>query len=132
MSTRQGQALVELAVCMPFVLLLGLGAAAVVEVADASAGLRAATEAAVTAAVRAPDAARAQADAHRRFDEVIAAYPVRSATLALDDAGFARGAVVTAAARGFVDLGWEAMAVVPARVDLAAAASARVDPWRTR
>ena len=132
MNPRHGQALVELAVCMPLVLLLALGVAAVVEVTDAGAGLHAATEAAVTAAVLAPDEASAQTVARRRFDQVIAAYPVRSASLTLDDGGFARGALVTAAATGFVDLGWEAMAVVPARVDLIARASARVDPWRTR
>ncbi len=46
---KNGQALVELAICAPVVALLGVGAAAVVQIADAGAGLDAATQAAVAA-----------------------------------------------------------------------------------
>ena len=130
MSHARGQALVELAVCMPLVLLLGLGTAGVVEVADASSGLRAATEAALAVAARAPDEAAAQAAAHSRFAAVISAYPVRSPTLRLVDGGFVRGATLTALSTGFVDLGWQA--VTPARLAIEADASMRIDPWRTR
>jgi Flp pilus assembly protein TadG len=132
MSRHHGQAVVELAVCMPVVLLLGLGAAAVVEAADANAGLQAATEAAVAAAVRAPDETTAQEVAHQRFASVVAAYPLHAPTISLNDGGFARGADVSATATAFVDLGWEAMVIVPPRVDLVARATASVDPWRTR
>ena len=128
----RGQAAVELAVCMPVVLLLGLGAVAIVQVGDAAAGLHAATSAAVVAAARAPDEATARAAAQSRFDAIVSAYPLHGPTLKIDDAGFARGAGVTATADAYVDLGWEAMAVIPARVELSAAASARIEPWRTR
>ena len=132
MNRARGQALVELAACMPVILILGLGVVGVTEVADGGAGLNAATEAAVAAAARAPDYGAAQFAAQQRFAAVVAAYPLRAPTLALDDRGFARGSSITATATAFVDLGWEAMAVVPARVDLSASATARVEPWRTR
>lgn len=128
----RGQAAVELAVCMPVVLLLGLGAVAIVQVSDAAAGLHAATSAAVAAAARAPDEAAARAAAQSRFDALVSAYPLHGTTLEVDGAGFGRGATLTATADGYVDLGWEAMAVIPARVDLSATATARIEPWRTR
>lgn len=130
--TARGQAAVELAVCMPAVLLLGLGVAAIVQVTDAAAGLHAATAAAVAAAARAPDETSARAVAQSRFAEVSSAYPLRGSTLTIVAAGFARGETVTATASGYVDLRWEALAVVPARVDLSASATARIEPWRTR
>jgi Flp pilus assembly protein TadG len=129
--TSRGQALIELAVCMPVVLLLGLGAAGVVEVADASSGLRAATEAAVDAASRAPDARLARDLAHERFASVVAAYPIKSPTFSLVEYGFARGSTLTGTATGVVDLGWEAMSFLPAAVDLRATATMRIEPWRT-
>ena len=124
--------MVELALCVPFVLLLGVGATAVVDLADATSGLRAATDEAVAAAAAAPDAVSALAAAQSRFASVIAGYPVRSPSLRLVDAGFARGAMLHAASTAYVDLGWAAIAVVPARVQISAAASMRIDPWRTR
>lgn len=124
--------MVELAACMPVVLLLGLGVVAIVQVTDAAAGLHAATAAAVAAAARAPDDASARAVARSRFDAVISAYPLRGSTLTIVDSGFARGVTMTATASGYVDLRWEAMAVVPARIDLSASATARIEPWRTR
>jgi len=128
----RGQALVELALCVPFVLLLGVGATAVVEVADATSGLRAATDEAVAAAATAPDAASARAAAQSRFASVIAGYPVRSPSLRLLDGGFVRGAMLDAASTAYVDLGWAAIAVIPARIQISAAAGMRIDPWRTR
>jgi len=128
----RGQALVELALCVPFVLLLGVGAMAVVDVADASSGLRAATDEAVAAAATAPDAASAHAAAQSRFVSVIAGYPVRSPSLRLIDGGFVRGAMLDAASTAYVDLGWAAIAVIPARVQISATAGMRIDPWRTR
>ena len=132
MKGSRGQALVELALCVPFVLLLGLGATAVVDVADATAGLRAATDEAVAAAAAAPDDASARAAAQSRFVSVIAGYPVRSPSLRLLDGGFVRGAILEAASTGYVDLGWAAIAVIPARVQVSAEAAMRIDPWRTR
>jgi Flp pilus assembly protein TadG len=128
----RGQALVELALCMPFVLILGVGVSAVVGVADAASGLRAATDQAVAAAARAPDAASARSAAQSRFAIVIAGYPVSSPKLRLSDGAFVRGAVVTAASTGYVDVGWAAMALVPPRIQVSAEASMRIEPWRTR
>jgi len=132
MSNARGQALIELALCMPFVLLLGLGTAAVVEIADASSGLRAATEAAVAAAARAPDPATAETAGQSRFAAVVAAYPVKSPALRFMTAGFTRGSTLTATSTGTVDLRWESMAVVPADVAIAAQATMRIEPWRSR
>jgi Flp pilus assembly protein TadG len=132
MTKARGQALVELALCMPCVLLLGLATAAVVEIADASSGLSAATEAAVAAAARAPDAATAESAGQSRFAAVIAAYPVKSPGVRLVTAGFARGSMLTAISTGTVDLRWESMAVVPAEVAIAAQAKMRIEPWRSR
>ena len=131
MNRSRGQALVELALCLPFVLLIGLGAAAVVQVVDAAEGLRAATEAAVGAAARAPNPAAAQAAAQARFAAVIADYPVAHATLRLSDDGFVRGAAITALAKGQVDLRWESLAMFPAWLDIAAQARMEAEPWRT-
>ncbi len=124
--------MIELALCLPVILLLALGTAAVVQITDAASGLRAATEAAVATAARAPDAPTAEAAAQSRFTAVIAAYPVRSPSLRLMDGGFVRGATLTATATGSVDLSWESMVVVPARVAIEAQASMRVEPWRSR
>ncbi len=127
----RGQALVELAVCMPVALLLGLGAAGVVEVADAASGLRAATDAAVASAVRQPSAPAAIAAAEARFNVVLAAYPIRKGVLTLTAPSLARGASVTAMATGDVDLGWEALSFLPTSIHLTATASMRIEPWRT-
>ena len=132
MTVSRGQALVELALCVPFVLLLGVGTTAVVEVADATSGLRAATDEAVAAAATAPDAASARAAAQARFASVISGYPVRSPSMRLVDGGFVRGAMLDAASTADVDLGWAAIAVIPARIHISAAAAMRIDPWRTR
>jgi hypothetical protein len=132
MRRSRGQALVELALCMPFVLMLGVGAAAVVDVADAASGLDAATDEAIAAAAAAPDAASAGAAAQARFATVIAGYPVRAPSLRLNDGGFARGTILSATSTGYVDLGWAVMVVIPAQVEIAADASMRVEPWRTR
>jgi hypothetical protein len=130
--SARGQALVELAVCMPVVVLLGLGAAGAVEVADAASGLRAATEAALATAVRQPSAPQAQAAAAQRFRAVVASYPLRNVAIVLAAGGFGRGSTISATASGDVDLGWEAMSFLPASVHLTALASREVEPWRSR
>ena len=68
----RGQALVELALCAPVVLVLALGAVTAVQMIEAEAGLQAATSAALNAAVRAPDANAAIAAARSSFGSVIA------------------------------------------------------------
>jgi Flp pilus assembly protein TadG len=129
---KGGQSLLELALCMPIVLALGLGSAAVVQVAEATTGLKAATEAAASAAARAPDAATAVAYARARFASVVSDYPVHAANLELPATDFGRGTIVTLTATGFVDLGWSSLAFMPARVQLRAQAIFRIEPWRTR
>ena len=132
MISSRGQSLVELAICLPVVLALGLGVPAVVRVVDANAGLHAATEAAAGAAARAADASAAEATAQTRFAAVIALYPVRSSSLVVSLDDFSRGTTITATATGIVDIGWETMALLPAHIVIEAKAEARAEPWRSR
>jgi Flp pilus assembly protein TadG len=117
----KGQSLVELAICLPVVLALGLGTVTVVRAVDGAAGLQAATEAAVNTAARAADAGDAAAAAQSRFASVIGAYPVRRASLELQVGDFARGSTITATASGWVD-----------QVAVQARAQASVETWRSR
>jgi Flp pilus assembly protein TadG len=132
MSRSRGQSLVELGLCLPVLLLLALGAAAVEQVADASSGLDAAVRAAAATAARAPDQDTAASAAQARFRAVIAAYPVRSPSLTLRFGGFERGGLVAAGASGYVDLGWEALAFLPSRLPIQASSVTRLELWRTR
>ena len=131
MRRSAGQSLVELALCAPVVLMLTLGGVAIVRIEDGQSGLQAATGAAAQSAARAPDAAAAAADAQARFSAVIAAYPVRNATLELDTGDFARGVSITATGAGYTDAGWASMAGFHASVALRAQASVPVEWWRT-
>ncbi len=128
----RGQALVELAVCVPVVMLLALGSAALVQVADAKSGLEAATQAAVAAAARAPDPVSATAEAHRIFAAVVAEYPLSQTSLTLGLGNFARSTRIDAISRGSVDVGWASLAPLRTPVRLRATASARVESWRSR
>jgi Flp pilus assembly protein TadG len=130
MKSMSGQALLELALCAPVVVVLALGATAVVQVEDANAGLDAATRAALSAAARAPDQASADAAAQARFTAVVAAYPLRGTSLHLRFGSFSRGADVSATADGYVDVGWAAL-VLPRHVELNAHGVIQLEPWRT-
>ena len=121
----KGQALVELALAAPVMLVLALGAVTVVQVFEGDSGLQAATSAAVSAATRAPDGRSAVAAAESTFVSVIANYRLRAATLTLADSGFARGAMLTADSTAFVDVATGAVA-------LHAEAMLTVEPWRSR
>lgn len=127
---RRGQSLVELAVCVPAILLLALGAIATVQVFDARSGLEAATQAAAAEAARAPDPASAQTEAQARFASMIAAYPVGSAHLVLSFGGFARGDEVRATGSGTVDISWAAL-VFPRSLTLESGCVVPVEPWRS-
>ena len=131
MRSRRGQALVELALCVPFVLTLALGSVAVVQIMEAHAGLEAATVAAADAAVRAPDPITAVKVARQRFMVVVAGYPMRAATLDISVGGFARAGELVAASSALADVGWLAMGL-PERVPLHARTVLRIEPWRTR
>jgi Flp pilus assembly protein TadG len=128
--TDTGQALLELALCAPVVILLAVGVAAVVQVEDASMGLDAATHAAASVAARAPDPGTADSAAHARFAAVVAAYPLHGATLRVSFGSFSRAADVTVASEAFVDVGWAGL-VLPHRLELRSRAVVRLEPWRT-
>lgn len=131
MSKTHGQALLELALCAPLVVLLALGTVAGVQVASARAGLEAATQAAVESAVRAPSAERAIAAANERFREVIADYPVGSATLVLSVGDFARAGSVRASASTTIDVAWAGLLLLPSRVTLRSQVRLPLESWRS-
>jgi Flp pilus assembly protein TadG len=127
----RGQALLELAVCAPVVMLLTLGAVAIGEVVDARAGLDAATRAAAAAAGRAPDPASAQIAARARFVSMIADYPLTSTSLSIAGGQFGRTDQVIASATGAVDISWASL-VLGQRLTLSCRAAVQLEPWRTR
>jgi Flp pilus assembly protein TadG len=130
MKLTRGQALLELALCAPVLILMAVGVAAVVQVEDASAGLEAATHAAASAAARAPDPVSADSVAHARFAAVVVAYPLYGATLRVSVGTFSRTAEVTATSEALVDIGWAGL-VLPHRFELRSRAVVRLEPWRT-
>ena len=130
MKRSGGQALVELALCAPVVILLALGVATVVQVQTAAAGLDAATKAAASAAARAPDPHTADVVARSRFADVVTGYPLSGATIRISIGSFDRATDVTATSLAFVELGWAAL-VPSRRVDLRSRAVMRLEPWRT-
>jgi Flp pilus assembly protein TadG len=130
MKLTRGQALLELALCAPVVILLAVGVAAVVQVEDASAGLDAATHAAASIAVRAPDSMTANSAAHARFAAVVVAYPLRGATIQVSLGSFSRADDVTVASEAWVDIGWAGL-VLPHQLEVRSRAVVRLEPWRT-
>jgi|SRR6266849_8401274 len=128
MRSSRGQALVELAVCAPILVLLALGVAAVVQVQDAAAGLDAATHTAAAAAVSAPDPMTADAAARARFAAVVEDYPLHDAVLHVSLGNFNRATQITVTSDAFVDVAW---AGVSHRFGLRAKAVMQLEPWRT-
>ena len=121
----KGQALVELALCAPVILVLALGTVTAVQMVEAESGLRAATSAALSAAVRAPDAEAAIAAAHSSFESVIAGYPLRAPSISIAVGAFARGSLVTADASAMVDS-------AGAHIALRVHDVLQVERWRSR
>jgi hypothetical protein len=66
------------------------------------------------------------------FSGSVVAYGLAEPSLALDLGGFARGALVTATSTARVAIGFAPVPGLPASITLAARASARVEPWRSR
>jgi len=130
MRLNRGQALLELALCAPVVILIAVGVSAVVQLEDASAGLDAATHAAAGVAARAPDPLTADSAAHARFAAVVVAYPLHGTTLRVSFGSFSRTTEVVAASEAFVDVGWAGL-VLPHRFELRSRAVIRLEPWRT-
>jgi len=125
-----GQALVELALCAPVLVLLAVGVAAVVQVQDAASGLDAATHAAAGVAARASDPLTADLTAHARFDAVVAGYPLRGAILHISVGTFSRSTDIVVTSTAVVDVGWSGL-VVPHPVVLRSRAVTRIEAWRT-
>jgi len=121
----RGQALVELALCVPVILVLALGAVTAVQVVEAESGLQAATSAALSAAVRAPDAGKAIAAARSSFASVIAGYPLSSPSISIALDAFGRGSLITADATATVE-------AAGAHIALHVHAALRVERWRSR
>lgn len=130
MKSHRGQALVELALCAPVVLLLAFGVAAVVQVEDANSGLDSATHAAASVAARAPDPITAVAAARARFAAVAAGYPLEHASITISFGSFARDGAVSVVSQAVVDVSWAGV-VWPHRVALRSMAVRRLEPWRT-
>jgi Flp pilus assembly protein TadG len=130
-NSNSAQAMLELALCAPIVIVLALGTVASVQVAGARAGLEAATQAAGAAAARAPDPATAVSSARERFSAAVSDYPLRSATLNISIGGFERGGQVTATSSALVDVGWGPFLLLPAQLTLRSQVVVRLEPWRT-
>jgi Flp pilus assembly protein TadG len=131
LKSISAQALLELALCTPIVVLLALGTVASVQVAGARAGLEAATQAAGDAAARAPDPATAMSSAHERFQSIVADYPLRSAKLTLSMTGFERAGQITAASSARIDLGWARFLLLPSEITLRSEVVLTLETWRT-
>lgn len=126
----RGQALLELAVCAPIVMLLTVGAVASAQVIDARAGLDAATTEAAAAAARAPDPASADSAARSRFQSMVADYPLRSAHLTISFGKFSRTDAVLATASANVDVSW-AEFVISRTLKLESRCTVAIEPWRS-
>jgi len=122
---QRGQALLELALCAPVILALALGAVSAVRVLDAQSGLKAATDAAVSSAVRAPNEDAAIAAAHATFVAMVAAYPLRNAAIDIAMPSFTRGSQLNAQSSAFVEL-------PTGRLALSANAAGVIETYRSR
>jgi Flp pilus assembly protein TadG len=127
---RSGQALLELALCAPVVVLLALGVAGVVQIQDAAAGLDAATKGAGEAASRAPDPRTADTAARTRFADVVSAYPLRGTVLRLSLGNFSRATELEVTSEAFVDVSWAGL-VLPHEFKIHAHTVVHLEPWRT-
>ncbi|HEX6547239.1 MAG TPA: TadE family protein [Candidatus Dormibacteraeota bacterium] len=128
---KRGQALVEVALVLPIVFALALGAVSIVRLADARAGIDAATAAAASAAARAPDPTTAVSQGGAAFAAAAAGYALGDPRLTLDLGTFSRGSTIHAYGTATV-----AMAApvpgLPRGVTLTSTAAARVESWRSR
>ena len=131
MNFGRAQALLELALCAPIVVVLALETTAVVQLAGARAGLDAATQGAANAAARAPDRATAVAAAQKTFAAVVSGYPLRSPSLSLSVGEFERVGRIRASASARVDIGWAAFVIFPSSVTLRSEVVLSLEPWRT-
>lgn len=132
MRDARGQALIELALCTPVVVLLAMGTVASVQVASARSGLDAATQGAAEVAARAPSAEAAIQAANARFRAIVAEYPMESATLVLSVGAFDRSGSITASSAASIDIGWAAFLLLPSHVVLHSQVRLPLESWRSR
>ena len=128
----KGQSLVELALSLPALLLLGLGTVVVVRLADARSGLDAATAAAAAAAARQPDLASADRAADERFNALSHAYPLAASHLTVRLGGYNRGGTAEVVSSAQVDLSWAPFPGLPRMLTLQSQATVIIEPWRSR
>jgi Flp pilus assembly protein TadG len=127
-----GQSLLELGLCLPLLLAIGLGSVAVIRLADARMGLEVATSAAAATAARAAGPAEARAAGQDRFDRIARAYAFRKTVVSVDTDRFQRGGTVRVTSSAQVDLAFAPVPGIPSRLLLQAAAGAEVERWRSR
>ena len=127
-----GQALVELAVVLPLLLLVALGGVEFARLALARTGLDAATAAAAASAARAPDAATASKSAGLAFAGVAGGYGLNGAQVTIAGGSFQRGGRVTATGRCTFALGFSGVPALRAAWSLRSSVSARIEDWRSR
>jgi Flp pilus assembly protein TadG len=122
---------VEAALVLPLMLTLALGVVYIARLADAIAGVDAATAAAAGAAARAPSAADAQSAGQAAFAAALAGYGLKLGAVSIDTGSFDRQGTVTARGHARVDL---TFVPVPGagRPVIAAVASAPIQRWRSR
>ena len=131
--TRRGQSLVEMALILPLLLLLALGAAQLVRLAVTRSGLDAATAASAAAAARAPTATTAVAAGTAAFAGVAAAFGLDRATpVEISTGDFRRGGTIVASAAVEISLGFSGVPALGIRRRLQSSGSARIEDWRSR
>ena len=131
--TRRGQSLVEMALILPLLLALALGAAQLVRLAVMRSGLDAATAAAAAAAARAPSAATAVSAGSAAFAGVAAGFGLDPSTpVAITSGDFRRGGTIVASAATEVGLGFSGIPALGTRWRLQSSGSARIEDWRSR
>lgn len=128
----RGQANLELALCLPVLVLLAFGAVVVVRAADARAGLDQATAAAAAVAARAPDAGSGTAAAQATFAAIAAGYPLTSPELTLSLGGFDRGGTLVATGSALVGVDLVPAPGLPRSLRLTSSARSQIQPWRSR
>ena len=133
-SAERGQALIELALVLPVLLVYALSILAVGQIVREYMAVRAASTQAAFAAARAPSLAQAQSVAPSAAAEAVAGSGVKDFRLSLDAGTFPRGGVVTTIATGYVDLGSFPLAEVylGRRFRLQWQAHALIEPYRSR
>lgn len=129
---EQGQALVELALVIPVLLILAFGVVGVGRVIQAQMAVSAVVREAARAAALANTPAQASSDGIARGQEVAAGYGLSAASLQLsvDPGSLTRGSAVQASAHYTVELG-DLPLLGWARVTVGSSHSERVDLYRS-